>query len=80
MMLIWLIQNLLNLINLKFVNDEFILEFEHLYNKIKEHDIVLTFISISISIYFLKIKPQMFERNGCTITVHNDLYYNELKI
>ena len=63
--------------------NEFILEFEHLYNKMKEHDMVLTFISISISLKtsnILENKSQMFERNDCTITVHNHLYYNELKI
>ena len=63
--------------------NELILEFEHLYNKMKEHDMVLTFISISISLKtsnILENKSQMFERNDCTITVHNHLYYNELKI
>ena len=63
--------------------NEFILEFEHFYNKMKEHDMVLTFISISISLKtsnILENKSQMFERNDCTITVHNHLYYNELKI
>ena len=63
--------------------NEFILEFEHLYNKMKEHDMVLTFISISISLKtsnILENKSQMFERNNCTIIVHNHLYYNELKI
>ena len=28
----------------------------------------------------LKNKSQVFERSDCTITVHNDLYYNELEI
>ena len=63
--------------------NELILEFEHLYNKMKEHDMVLTFISISISLKtsnILENKSQMFERNNCTIIVHNHLYYNELKI
>ena len=63
--------------------NEFILEFEHLYNKMKEHDMVLTFISISISLKtsnILENKSQMFERSDCSITIHNDLYYNELKI
>ena len=63
--------------------NEFILEFEHLYNKMKEHDMVLTFISISISLKtsnILENKSQMFERSDCTITVHNDLYYNKLVI
>ena len=43
----------------------------------------MTFISISLSLKtsnILKNKSQMFERNDCTITVHNDLFYNELKI
>ena len=43
----------------------------------------MTFISISISLQtsnVLKNKLQVFERSDCTITVHNDLYYNELKI
>ena len=43
----------------------------------------MTFISISISLKTsntLKNKSQVFERSDCTITVHNDLYYNELKI
>ena len=63
--------------------NEFILEFEHFYNKMKEHDMVLTFISISISLKtsnILENKSQMFERSDCTITVHNDLYYNKLVI
>ena len=28
----------------------------------------------------LENKSQVFERSDCTITVHNDLCYNELKI
>ena len=43
----------------------------------------MTFISISISLKTsntLKNKSQVLERGDCTITVHNDLYYNELKI
>ena len=28
----------------------------------------------------LENKSQVFERSSCTITVHNDLYYKELKI
>ena len=43
----------------------------------------MTFISISISLKTsntLKNKSQVLERSDCTITVHNDLYYNELKI
>ena len=45
--------------------------------------LLMTFISISISLKTLNIlknKSQVFERNDCTITVHNDLYYNELKV
>ena len=45
--------------------------------------ILMTFISISISLKtsnILKNKLQVFERSDCTITVHDDLYYNELKI
>ena len=41
----------------------------------------MTFISISISLKtsnILKNKSQVFERSDCTITVHNDLYYNDL--
>ena len=43
----------------------------------------MTFISISISLKtsnFLENKSHMFERSDCIITVHDDLYYNELKI
>ena len=43
----------------------------------------MTFISISISLKtskFFENKSQAFERSDCLITVHNDLYYNELKI
>ena len=43
----------------------------------------LMFISISISLKtsnILENKSQVFDRSDCTITVHNDLYYNELKI
>ena len=42
-----------------------------------------TFISISISLKtsnIVKSKSQVFERSDCTITVHNYLYYSELKI
>ena len=42
----------------------------------------LMFISISISLKtsnILENKSQVFERSDCTIIVHNDLYYNELK-
>ena len=45
--------------------------------------LLMTFISISISLKtsnILKNNSQVFERSDCTITVHNDLYYNELKI
>ena len=45
--------------------------------------LLMTFISISISLKtsdILENKSQVFERNDCTITVHNDLYYNELVI
>ena len=44
--------------------------------------LLMTFISVSISIKtsnILKNKSQVFERSDCTITVHNNLYYNELK-
>ena len=42
----------------------------------------MTFIFMSISLKTLNIlenKSQVFERSDSTITVHNDLYYNELK-
>ena len=42
----------------------------------------MTFVSISISLKMLNIlenKSQVFERSDCKITVHNDLYLNELK-
>ena len=45
--------------------------------------LLMTFISISISLKtsnILENKSQVFERNDFTITVHNDLYYNEHKI
>ena len=45
--------------------------------------LLMTFISISISLKtsnILENKSQVFGRSDCTITVHNDLYYNELKI
>ena len=44
--------------------------------------LLMTFISISISLKtsnILENKSQVFERSDCTITVHNDLYFNELK-
>ena len=43
----------------------------------------MMFISILISLKtsnILKNKSQVFEKSDCTITVHNDLYYNELKM
>ena len=45
--------------------------------------LLMTFISLSISLKTSNIfenKSQVFERSDYTITVHNDLYYNELKI
>ena len=45
--------------------------------------LLMTFISLSISLKtsnILENKSQVFERSDCTITIHNDLYYNELKI
>ena len=45
--------------------------------------LLMTFISISISFKtsnILENKSQVFERSDCTITVHNDLYCNELKM
>ena len=44
---------------------------------------LMTFISFSISLKTSNIldnKSLVFERSDCTITVHNDLYFNELKI
>ena len=52
------------------------------YNSVKIL-LLMTFISISISLKtsnILENKSQVFERSDCTITVHNDLYYNDLKI
>ena len=52
------------------------------YNFVKI-SLLMTFISISISLEtsnILENKSQVFERSDCTITVHNDLYYNELEI
>ena len=52
-------------------------------NKFVKILLFMKFISISISLKTsnnLKNKSQVFERSDCTITVHNDLYYNELKI
>ena len=45
--------------------------------------LLMTFISLSISLKISNIlenKSQVFERSDCRITVHNGLYYNELKI
>ena len=45
--------------------------------------LLMTFISISISLKtsnFLENKSHVFERSDSIITVHDDLYYNELNI
>ena len=45
--------------------------------------LLITFVFLSISLKtsnILENKSQVFERSDCIITVHNDLYYNELKI
>ena len=52
------------------------------YNSVKML-LFMTFIPIPISLKtsnILENRSQVFERSDCTITVHNDLYYNELKI
>ena len=52
------------------------------YNFVKIF-LLMTFMSIPISLKTSNIfenKSQVFERSDCTITLHNDLYYNELKI
>ena len=52
-------------------------------NNFVKISLLMTFISISISLEtsnILENKSQVFERSDCTITVRNDLYYNELKI
>ena len=52
------------------------------YNFVKTL-LLMTFISISILLKtsnILENKSQVFERSDCAITVHNDPYYNELKI
>ena len=52
------------------------------YNFVK-NSLLMTFIFISISLKTSNIfenKSQVFERSDWTTTVHNDLYYNELKI
>ena len=51
------------------------------YNFVKI-SLLMTFISISISLKTSNIfenKSQVFERSDCTITVHNDLCYNDKK-
>ena len=50
------------------------------YNFVKI-PLLMTFMSISISLKTAKNfenKSQASERSDCLITVHNDLYYNEL--
>ena len=45
--------------------------------------LLMTFTSISILLNtsnILENKSQVLERSDCKITVHDDLYYNELKI
>ena len=45
--------------------------------------LLMTFISLSISLKnsnILENKSPFFETSGCTITVHNDLYYKEPNI
>ena len=52
------------------------------YNFVKI-SLLMTFFSISIPLKTSDIfesKSQVFERSNLTIAVHNDLYYNELKI
>ena len=50
------------------------------YNFVKMLLLIFTSISISLKTSnILENKPQVSE-SDCTITVHNDLYYNELKI
>ena len=44
--------------------------------------LLMTFISLSISLKtsnVLENKSQVFERSDCSITVHDDLYFYELK-
>ena len=56
------------------------LVFKYIFLKIL---FIMTFIPFSISLRtsnILENKSQVFERNDCTITVYNDLYYSELKI
>ena len=52
------------------------------YNFVKI-SLLMTFSSISISLKTSNVfenKSQVYERSDWTITVHNDLDYNELKI
>ena len=52
--------------------------FKYIFVKIL---LLMTLISISLkSSNILENKSQVFEKSDCTITVHNCLYYNELKI
>ena len=55
------------------------LVFKYIFLKIL---FIMTFIPFSISLRtsnILENKSQVFERNDCTITAHNDLYYNKLR-
>ena len=52
-------------------------------NNFVKISLLMTFISISISLKTsnnFENKSQVFEISDWTITVHDDLYYNELKI
>ena len=52
------------------------------YNSVKIL-LLIAFIFISMSLKtstILENKSQVFERSDCTITIHNDFYYNELKL
>ena len=52
------------------------------YNFVK-NSLLMTFIFISISLKTSNIfenKSQVLERSDWTITVHDDFYYNKLKI
>ena len=43
----------------------------------------MTFVSISISLKtsnILENKSHVCEKSDCAVTLHDDLYYNELKI
>ena len=52
--------------------------FKYIFVKIL---LLMTFISISLKTSnFLENKSHVFERSDSIITVHDDLYYNELKI